>query len=252
MKPNKGNILIIGASSGLGKAIAARYASQGWKVGVCARREGPLRELHRQYPDCITWCTLDVTAEDAAQRFRDFADSLGGVDVVLYAAGCGWNNPMLREADDERTVNTNVVGFTRIANAVFNYFAGKMPPYMPRGRFAAITSVAGTKGIGISATYSATKRYQWTYLEALAQLATVRKVPLDITDIRPGFIDTPLLDTATHSYPMLMRVDYAVRRIVRAIERGRKVACIDWRWAAVVAVWKAIPRRLWIRLRIRI
>ncbi len=246
------NILIIGASSGIGRAIAAHYASQGWRVGICARREQPLRELHDRFPDNIEWRTLDVTAEDAADRFLDFVNALGGVDVVLYAAGCGWNNPMLRVEDDERTVNTNVVGFTRIANAVFNYFAANSAPHLKRGRFAAITSVAGTKGIGISATYSATKRYQWTYLEALAQLATVRHVAIDITDIRPGFIDTPLLDTSAHTYPMLMQVDYAVRRIVRAIDRGRRVAYIDWRWAALVAAWRAIPRRLWTALRINI
>lgn len=245
-------ILIVGASSGLGHGIAEHYARQGWKVGVCARREEKLRALAEKYPDNVEWTVLDVTADNSARQFVDFVDRLGGVDVVLYAAGCGWNNPMLDSTQDSRTVMTNVVGFTKIVNAAFDWYASHVTPSGRKGALCAITSIAGTKGIGISATYSATKRYQNTYLEALTQLATVRKVPVTITDIRPGFIDTDLLDTAAHRYPMLMGVDYAVQRIVRAINRRRSVAYIDWRWQIVVSLWRLIPRRLWVRLKLNI
>lgn len=247
-----GTIIIIGASSGLGKGVAEHFASQGWKTGVCARRQQPLQELAQKYPDKVQWRVLDVTADDAASVFREFVSDLGGVDVVLYAAGCGWNNPMLDVGRDDRTVQTNVVGFTHIVNAAFDWFASNNTPSGRRGQLCAITSIAGTKGIGISPTYSATKRYQNTYLESLAQLASVRGVALSITDIRPGFIDTALLDTTAHRYPMLMSVDYAVRRIVRAIRKRRKVAYIDWRWHIVVALWRMIPRWLWVRLKIKI
>lgn len=241
-------ILIIGASSGLGHAVAVHYASCGWKVGVCARREEPLKELKTEYPERIEWRTVDVTADNAIKEVGDFIEYLGGIDIFLYAAGCGWNNPMLDFAQDDRTVQTNVVGFTRIVNAVFEWFArtGR------KGQLCAITSIAGTKGIGISSTYSASKRYQTTYLEALAQLARARNIHLRITDIRPGFIDTALLDTSAHRYPMLMSVDYASKRIVRAIDRERKVAYIDWRWHLVVVLWRLIPRCLWIRLKLKI
>ena len=247
-----GTIIVIGASSGLGKGIAEHYASQGWKVGVCARREEPLRALADRFPGRIFWRTLDVTADNCLSVFQSLIEELGGMDVVLYAAGCGWNNPTLDVAKDERTVDTNVLGFTRIVNASFEWFDKNPTPSRQRGALCAITSIAGTKGIGISATYSATKRYQNTYLESLAQLATVRKVPVSIIDIRPGFIDTALLDTSAHRYPMLMPVDYAVRRIVRAIDRRRKVAYVDWRWHIVTSLWKLIPRWLWIRLKLNL
>ena len=247
-----GTILIIGASSGLGKGVAKSFAALGWKVGVCARREHALKQLVDEFPENITMRTLDVTANDAVSTFNSFVDQLGGIDVVLYAAGCGWNNPLLDVDKDERTVNTNVVGFTRIINAAFDWFAAHPAPSGSKGQICAITSIAGTKGIGISPTYSATKRYQCTYLESIAQLACIRHIPVSITDIRPGFIDTDLLDTSAHSYPMLMKVDYAVKRIVRAILRRRKLVYIDWRWASVVAAWRIIPRWLWIRLKINI
>lgn len=246
------NIVIVGASSGLGQAVAEAFAGMGWRVGVCARREEPLRELARRWPDNVVWRTLDVTAEDSARQFAEFVEGMGGMDAVLYAAGCGWNNPMLDGRQDERTVDTNVVGFTCIVNAAFDIFAKKGTPSGQKGRLCAISSIAGTKGIGISATYSATKRYQNTYLECLAQLAHTRGISLSVTDIRPGFIDTALLDTSAHRYPMLMSVDYAARRIVRAILKRRHVAYVDWRWHVVVCLWRLIPRPLWRILKLKI
>lgn len=253
MTKNKtGTIIIVGASSGLGRTIARTYAARGWKVGVCARREQPLRELADEFPSLVEWQTLDVTTTDSGRQFIDFVRCLGGVDIVLYAAGCGWNNPMLEPDDDERTVATNVDGFTRIVNAAFTWFAQNTTPSGRRAQLCAITSIAGTKGIGISATYSATKRYQNTYLQALSQLANTRRVDLSVTDIRPGFIDTALLDTSAHHYPMLMDVDYAARRIVRAIDRRWRIAYVDWRWHAVVMAWRLIPSCLWRNLKLKI
>lgn len=245
-------IIIVGASSGLGKALAESYAGSGCRLGVCARRVQPLKELAADFPGIVMYRELDVTAEESREQFRRLIDELGGVDIVIFAAGCGWNNPMLNNADDDRTVATNTVGFTRIINEAFRWFAENRTASDAPGQICAITSIAGTKGLGVSTTYSATKRYQNTYLEALTQLSAIRGVNVRITDIRPGFIDTPLLDTSAHRYPMLMSVEYAAKRIRSAIDRRRKVAYIDWRWHAVVFLWRLIPRCLWVRLRINL
>lgn len=245
-------ILIVGASSGLGQQIALTYAARGWKVGICARREQPLRQMAQTYPDQIRYRVLDVTRPDSVDTLLELIRELDGIDIILYAAGCGWNNPELISAKDQATIATNVDGFTRIVNAAFTYFADNATPSRTKAQICAITSIAGTKGIGISATYSATKRYQNTYLQALSQLARTRRLDIDITDIRPGFIDTDLLDTQAHKYPMLMNVDYAARRIVRAIDRRRKIAYIDSRWHAVVIAWRLIPNPLWRRLKLKI
>ncbi len=117
------------------------------------------------------------------------------MDYLLYAAGCGWRNPELDAAVDEQTVLVNVYGFTRIINAAYKYY--KQTANLHRGHIAAITSVGGVKGIGISATYSASKRYQWTYLQAIDQLAHQQHVNIAVTDIRPGFVDTPIRCSAS-------------------------------------------------------
>ena len=250
MQSKCGNIVIVGASSGLGRSVATYYADRGWKVGVCARREEALKEFADQYDGNVSWRVLDVTAKDSGERFTDFIRTLGGVDIVLYAAGCGWNNPSLETERDEKTVGTNVDGFTRIMNAAFEWFAANGAVNFKRPQLCAITSIAGTKGLGVSTTYSASKGYENIYIEALAQLATIRNVKIDFTDIRPGFTDTDLLAGSDHKYPLLMSVPYASKRIVRALVKRKKVAYIDWRWHIVVALWRLIPRCLWVKLKI--
>ena len=238
-------IVIIGASSGIGARVATDFARMGWRVGIAARREDMLKEIKALYPDRIEYMAFDVTAPDAADRFYDLIELIDGMDYLLFAAGCGWQNPDLDSTKDTRTVETNVMGFTRIVTAAYKYF--KETANNTPGHIAAITSVAGTKGIGVSAAYSASKRYQWTFLQALDQLAHQQHVNVKITDIRPGFVDTPLLD-GSRTYPMEMSIDYVAPRIEMAMLKDRRVAVIDSRWAVVTAMWKLIPDVLWRHL----
>lgn len=238
-------IVIVGASSGMGMRIATDFARMGWRVGVAARREEPLKELKNQYPDRIEYLTIDVAAEDAVERFYNLIELIDGMDYLLYAAGCGWQNPMLDDSSDRQTVLTNVLGFTRIINAAYRYFRDTANVH--RGHICAITSVAGTKGIGVSASYSASKRYQWTYLQALDQLAHQQHVNVSFTDIRPGFVDTLLLNS-DKNYPLEMSIDYVAPRIEKAMLHGKRIAVIDSRWAVVTALWKLVPDALWRRI----
>lgn len=238
-------IIIIGASSGMGMRIATDFARAGWRVGVAARRLDRLESIKELYPDRVACSAIDVTAQDAVEKFEDLIEMIDGMDILLYAAGCGWSNPDLDEAKDMATIDVNVKGFTRIVNAAYRYF--KATANVSRGRIAVITSIAGVKGLGVSAAYSATKRYQWTYLQALDQLAHMQHVNVSITDIRPGFVDTDLLDKK-RSYPMLMSIDYVAPRIERAIMKRRRVAVIDSRWLIVSGLWRAIPDCLWPHL----
>lgn len=238
-------IIIIGASSGMGMRIATDFARAGWRVGIAARNEQRLKAVKELFPDRIEYSVIDVTASTAVRKFEDLIETIDGMDILLYAAGTGWYNPELNLGKDEATLGVNVKGFTRIINAAYRYF--KATANVSRGRIAAITSVGGMKGLGVSAAYSASKRYQWTYLQALDQLAHTQHVNVSITDIRPGFVDTPLLE-GNRNYPMLMSVDYVAPRIEKAIMQRRRVAVIDSRWGIVSALWSAIPNCLWPHL----
>lgn len=236
-------IVIVGASSGMGLQIAHDFAIMGWRVGMAARRTEPMAALKEKFPEQIEYAELDVTATDAEKRFYDLVEKMDGMDTMLYCAGCGWNNPELDETRDMQTLETNVIGFTKIVNAAYKYY--KATANVTPGQIAAITSIAGTKGIGISATYSASKRYQSIYLQTIDQLAHQQHVDVDVTEIRPGFVETPFLSTATSNYPMTMPVEYACRKIERAILLRRHRVTVDSRWAIVTALWRLIPAPLW-------
>lgn len=242
-------IAIIGASSGLGFKVAEEFASMGWRVAVAARRKEPLQRLQKRFPDNVVWETIDVTRDDAVERFYRLIERNNGIDTLLIAAGTGFTNPTLEPAKEVTTLQTNVTGFARIAAAAYRYFAATRNN--APGRIAAITSVAGTKGIGVAASYSASKRFQRTYLDALEQLAHRRGDNIRFTDIRPGFIRTPLLDP-DKDYPLIMSEEYAVPLIVHAILAGRRVATVDWRWRLITALWSTIPRAAWVRMPIGI
>lgn len=240
-------IVIIGASSGMGRQIAADFAAAGWKVGVAARRLEPLQQLKSRFPDNIETACIDVTASDAVGRFSRLVEQLDGMDLLLYASGIGFTDPELDDTRIADTLQVNVVGFARIISAAYRHFRDSDNPC--GGQIAAITSVAGTKGIGVSAAYSASKRFQQMFLNALRQLANQQKVNVAITDVRPGFVRTALLDE-NREYPMIMSVEYASRLIEQAIVRRKKVAYIDSRWGIVSGLWTMLPECVWRHIRL--
>ncbi|MDE5821498.1 MAG: SDR family NAD(P)-dependent oxidoreductase [Paramuribaculum sp.] len=235
-------IVIVGASSGLGERIATDFARAGWRVGIAARRVDRLEQIKSLYPSNVAVSELDVTAPDAVKKFYDLIELIDGMDILLYAAGTGFYDPELQDERLETTLDTNVTGFARIVAAAYKYY--KQTANRTAGQIAAITSIAGTKGIGVAAAYSASKKFQQTFINALEQLAYQQQVNVKFTDIRPGFIRTPLLDE-NKSYPMIMSVDEVAPLIEKAVLLKKRVAVINSKWAIVNGLWRLVPQRLW-------
>jgi short-subunit dehydrogenase len=236
--------LIIGASSGIGMEVAKLLLADGWKLGVAARREALLQELKAIAPERVEVMTIDVTKPDAGQRLLTLIDQLGGMDLYFHASGIGKQNRTL-EADIElRTIDTNAVGFTRMIGTAYRYFAEQ-----GKGHIAAITSIAGTKGLGPAPAYSATKALQATYLQALEQQAYQRGLNIRFTDIRPGFVDTALL-SGTFKYPMMLKPEAVARDIVSSIYHRRHVRVIDFRYRVMTFFWRLIPNCIWRRIKL--
>ena len=237
-------IVSIGATAGIGYEVAKIYRQLGWRVGVAGRRLELLEKFKEQAPEQIEIQELDVTRADAVDKLRQLIGKLGGMDLFLLSTGIGSQNRALNPEIELATVNTNAIGFTRMVTAAFNYFREE-----GKGHLAVISSIAGTKGLGAAPAYSATKRFQNTYIDALAQLAKMEKLQIDFTDIRPGFVKTDLLKN--DKYPLLMRPERVARRIVRALQRKKRSAIIDWRYVVLVFFWKMIPESIWERLSIQ-
>ena len=238
-------VIIIGATSGIGREVALIYIAQGWKVGVAGRREAELESLRAEYPEQVYAQTLDVTQEDAPEKLHALIEQAGGMDVFLLSSGIGKQNPTLETGLELATAATNVEGFIRMTNAAFHYFEQQ-----GHGHLAVISSIAGTKGLGAAPAYSATKGFQNIYMDALDQLARMKKLNIQFTDIRPGFVATPLLNNQK-KYPMLMEAPIVALDIVSAIEKKKRVAIIDWKFRLLVGFWRLIPKWIWLRLPIR-
>ena len=238
-------VIIIGATSGIGREVALIYIAQGWKVGVAGRREAELEALRSAYPEQVSAQALDVTKEDAPQKLQALIEQVGGMDVFLLSSGIGKQNPTLETGLELTTAATNVEGFIRITNAAFHYFEQQ-----GHGHLAVISSIAGTKGLGAAPAYSATKGFQNIYMDALDQLARMKKLNIRFTDIRPGFVATPLLNNQK-KYPMLMDAPIVALDIVSAIEKKKRVAIIDWKFRLLVGFWRLIPKWIWLRLPVK-
>ena len=256
--------IVMGATSGIGMEVAKLLAAKGWQVGIAGRRIERLQALISKgkttlqkgiSPDSketslggITcYQQIDVTSPDAPAQLLELIDKLGGMDLYFHSSGIGWQNNTLEIEKELKTVETNGLGFTRMVDTAFNWFATHHHNNL-KARIASITSIAGTKGLGAAPAYSATKRFQNHYLECLSQQARMRHLPIAITDIRPGFVKTDLI--AGSSYPLQLKPEDVAKHIVSAIENGKEVKVIDWRYDILVFLWRLIPRWLWTRLRI--
>ena len=238
-------VIIIGATSGIGREVALVYIAQGWTVGVAGRREAELESLRAMAPEQVFTQVLDVTKDDATEHLQTLINKVGGMDLFLLSSGIGKQNYTLDTEIELATAATNVEGFIRMTNAAYHYFEKQ-----GHGHLAVISSIAGTKGLGAAAAYSATKGFQHKYMDALDQLSRMQKLNISFTDIRPGFVATPLLKSSK-SYPMLMEAPIVALDIVDALERKKRVAIIDWRFRLLVGFWRLIPKWIWLRLPVR-
>ena len=237
--------IVIGASSGLGREVAKLLLADGWTLGIAARRLERLDEVKRLAPERVETQAIDVTTDGATEALEQLIEKTGGMDLFFLATGVGSQNIELQPDIELNTMSTNALGFTRMIGAAYRYMAAH-----GGGHIAVISSIAGTKGLGAAPAYSATKALQNTYIQALEQQAHMRQLNIIFTDLRPGFVATPLLGD-NPQYPMLLRPEKVAREMLKAIKAHKHVWVIDWRWRIATALWRRIPRPLWRRLNVK-
>jgi len=235
----------MGATSGMGRGVALGLLKEGYTIGVAGRRSEALEEIRAIAPDRVFCKVIDVTTSEAPALLLELVDEMGGVDLYFHSSGYGKQNTDLNIDIERQTVLTNSYGFTQMVVTMFNYFKEKKQ----KGRIAVISSIAGTKGLGAAPSYSATKRFDWIYIESLAQLAHMEKVDVSFTDIRPGFVATDFI--AGYNYPVQMTMEYVVRHILKAVLKGKRKVTIDWKYRILCFIWRLLPSWLWERMKIK-
>lgn len=238
-------IIIMGATSGLGRALAERYIKAGWTVGVAGRNETALRELVDSAPDSVFASQIDILSEDASDKLKNLIDRCGGMDIYLHCSGIALLDKDYTVENEVRICETNAVGLTRMCVSAYNYFESAKRP----GRLVAITSIAGVRGIEALPAYSASKAYDSTLLEALRQKANSQNLPLRIVDIKPGWTRTPLLDTDKH-YMFEMDADNVSDMIFEASQKAKRSSVIGLRWKVISALERLVPPYIWEKMHI--
>ena len=234
--------VIIGASSGIGEALARELNREGWRLGLLARRLDRLEALRQTLAPEPFVRRIDVAHGDAAAIFEDVLNELRGVDLVIISAGTGHLNHDLNGELDVDTVAVNVLGFMKTAQVAMRHFLRR-----GRGHLVGISSMAALRGNGDGAAYAASKAFQSVYLDGLRDLARQSGLPIVVTEVQPGFVDTAMMKTerplpTVARWLLVSSPAAAARQIVRAVRKRAKHAYITRRYGVVALILKLLPR----------
>ncbi|OZM71682.1 short chain dehydrogenase [Amycolatopsis antarctica] len=240
---NRRNIVITGASSGLGEGMARQFAAMGRNLALCARRteriEELARELRKQHSG-ITVVTheLDVNEHDRVfEVFDGFRAELGSLDRVIVNAGIGKGKPIGTGyfAANKQTVETNLVAALAQAEAAMGIFREQRA-----GHLVVVSSFSALRGLPRNVTaYAASKAGSAALADGIR--ADVRGTPITVTTLLPGYIESEMTARSGRN-PMLAKADTGARALVRAIERERAKAYVPtWPWAPLSLVMRYAP-----------
>lgn len=234
--------IIIGASSGIGAALALQLAKKGYALGITARRKELLESLKKEIElfsqaRVLVSC-FDVTSiENATTQITQLWQQLENVDEVYICAGVGFVNPTLAYEQEQQTIATNVQGFTHLALFAFRQFEAQ-----GRGHLVGISSIACLRGNPSAPAYNASKAFVSNYLEGLALKARKRHKLIKITDVRPGFVDTAM--AKSESLFWVASPAEAARQILRGVHRGKEVVYVTKRWGIIAGIMRFMPRAI--------
>ena len=239
---NKKTIIIIGATSGIGKALFEKYATEDNRLGIVGRRTHLLDELRQQHLSNTFTATADITKQEEIElAIHSLQKNLESIDLAIVCSGTGEINPSLDYDVECPTLDTNVTGWTFVVDMLYHIFEQQ-----GHGHLVAITSAGGLRGEPMAPAYSATKAYQINYMEALRQTAFKAGGNSIVTDVRPGLVDTAM--AKGEGLFWVMPVEKVARQICNAIHRKKSKVYVTKRWHVLAIINKNLPFGLYKRL----
>lgn len=235
-------IVIIGATTGIGRSLAELYASKGNEIAITGRRIALLEEIKMAFPETkIHIKAMDVTDTDSSRKqMSELAEIMGGIDIIVINAGVGF--PKATYEQELETVDVNARGFLALANWSYQYFLQK-----GGGQLVGISSLASLTGSPYSPEYHATKAFMANYMSGLRMRSSKFKHNIVVTDIRPGFVDTPMTKQNKGMF-WVASSEKAALQIANAISAKKKVAYITKRYALIATILKIIPEWLFAKV----
>lgn len=241
------NALITGASSGIGRGLAAWFARRGTRVYACGRREAELASLRDEVTRAggkLEVVVMDVSrARETIDQIQKIDEACGGLDLVVANAGIGTATPAKKMQWEvvEQMIGVNVTGAAATLCAVLPKMVERN-----RGHLVGVSSIAAYRGVSLMAAYSASKAYLATFCESLR--VDLARTNVAVSAIHPGYVKSEMTANNTFKMPFLMETDAAVEGIGRAILREAREFVIPWQWRPAMMALRMVPNAAWDKL----
>ncbi len=234
--------IIIGASSGIGRELAKMLAKNGYSLGLVGRRIELLSSLQQEVALSSFTKQIDVSQPSQAMHLlQELIHQMNGVDLVVISSGVGFINTDLEWEKERSIISVNVTGFAAMANVAMEHFMTQ-----GSGHLVGISSLAALRGGESSPAYAASKAFVSNYLEGLRKKVVKLKLPITVTEIMPGFVDTAMAQGGGLFW--VAPVEKAALQIFRVIRSRKNHACVTKRWCVVAWLLKVLPDFIYLRI----
>ena len=234
----KKKALIVGSSSGIGRALAKKLSSDGYLVAMTGRSLERLQELQKELSGESLVRPIDVRdPRETMHGLRNMIMALHDLDLIIINAGVLFHNEALKWDREEEMIKVNALGFAAVANVASDYFSQK-----GSGCIVGISSVASHRGSGRSPAYNASKAFVSNYMEGLRQKFSVTAIK--VVDIRPGFVDTDMVRGRKGLFGIISP-ERAADAIYVAIQKGKRIAYVPSWWGILIWFFRLLPESVY-------
>lgn len=236
-------MIIIGATSGIGKSLARQAVEAGYIVGGTGRRVERLKQLKKELGDNFYFKQMDVVEKrKSSSQLLALIEEMGGMDIIVLNAGISNYPASSIITMEQEIVDVNISGFIQLFGEAFQYFRSQ-----GHGHIVGVSSIAALFGSSRAAPYSASKAFISTYMQAYRQRCNNAGYDITITDVKPGFVKSEMTEGKKGMF-WVAETDKAVKQMLNDIEKKKSYSYVTRRWRFVAWLLKMTPN--WILDRI--
>lgn len=237
-------IWITGGSSGLGKALAYKFANEGWQVALSARREELLNEISKSNNNIHSFPLDVLDVEKCKEVFNKIVSKFENIDIVVFSTGIHdpKSEKKLNIENIRKIMETNFFGTINSINSVYSYFKEKKS-----GHISIVSSVAGYRGLPIAGAYCASKSALISYAESL--YFDMKRFNVRVTVVNPGFIKTPMTDQNPFPMPMIVSAEFAADEMFKGLTKSNSFEIhFPKKFTFIMKILKIMPNWLYLKL----
>ena len=237
-------IWITGGSSGIGKALAYKFANEGWQVALSARREELLNEISRSNNNIHSFPLDVLNVEKCKEVFNKIVSKFKNIDIAVFSTGIHDPNSekKLNLESIRKIMETNFFGTINSVNSVYNYFKDKKS-----GHISIVSSVAGYRGLPMAGAYCASKSALISYAESL--YFEMKRFNVRVSVVNPGFIKTPMTDQNPFPMPMIVSAEFAAEEMFKGLTKSNSFEIhFPKKFTFIMKILKIMPNWLYLKL----